>query len=109
MKSSFGKNESAYKNVYKLIDNTGVSIGAVCGGKISATGTSSAFGNYAIVDVGLGLSLVYSNLSSLDVSDGDFIAAGDVIGKSGHISSDSEGFSLTLVFDGIILDPNVLF
>lgn len=109
LKSSFGKKESAYKNVYELINDTGVSIGAVCGGKVSTTGTSSAFGNYAIVDVGLGLSLVYSNLSSLDVSDGDFIAAGEVIGKSGHISNDSEGFSLTLVFDGIILDPNVLF
>ena len=109
LKSFFGENEYAYKNTYEFLSGSGASVNAICGGKVSKIGESSLLGNYAVIDVGLGLSLIYSNLSSLDVSEGDFMAAGGIVGKTGYVSNSTEGFSLILIFDGTILDPNVLF
>ena len=98
-----------YCNTYKYSGVNSALVSAVCGGKVTEVGSSHSLGNYAVVDIGLGLSLVYSDMSVTDDSVGDLLSVGDPLGKVGVISENTSGFSLMLIFDGAVLDPNVLF
>ncbi len=110
LSDTFGENHTSYYSfMNEYSGGVGTSVASVCGGKVLSVGNSSSLGNYAVVDIGLGLSLVYSNLSCIDVSEGDFLAANENIGKTGNLRLGGNGFGLLLVFDGIILDPNLLF
>ena len=112
LKQGFGETVGkyyAYQNRYEYSESKGISVASVSGGRVSSVGSSAALGNYAVVDIGLGLSLIYSDLHCVDVSVGELVAVGDNLGKTGVLSDGGEGFSLMLVFDGRILDPNILF
>ena len=98
-----------YKNKYECSDGARISVSAVSGGRVSFVGSSASLGNFAVVDVGLGLSLIYSDFSCVDVSVGELVAVGDSLGKTGTLANNSSGFSLMLVFDGQILNPSILF
>ena len=112
-KFSFGDNINdgeyySYSNEYTYSKGYGASVSSVCGGKVAFVSSSESLGNFVSVDIGLGLSLVYSNLSYVDVKAGDYLAVGDVIGKTGELNDKSEGFSLFLLYDGIFLNANAL-
>lgn len=99
----------SYRRAYTTSGGVGIDVLALSGGTVSRIGEGEELGKYAVVDVGLGLSVIYSNLSSTDVSVGDVLATGDVIGKSGHIPRGEIGFSLILWYNDNLFEPELLF
>ena len=99
----------SYRRVYTTPNGMGADIFALSGGMVSYIGNNEELGKYAVVDIGLGLSVIYSNLSNVDVSVGDILAAGQIIGKSGDVPRGGEGFSLTLWYNGNLFDSELLF
>ncbi|MGN0142981.1 MAG: murein hydrolase activator EnvC family protein [Roseburia sp.] len=87
--SDFGPRESPTSGA--STNHKGIDIGAAYGadivaaadGTVKAATYSSACGNYVMIDHGGGLYTVYMHASSLCVSVGDVVAAGDVIAKVG--------------------------
>ena len=63
--------------------SAGADIIAAADGTVTAASYSSAAGNYVMIDHGGGLSTVYMHASSLLVSPGQTVSAGDVIAKVG--------------------------
>lgn len=63
--------------------SAGADIIAAADGTVTAASYSSAAGNYVMIDHGGGLYTVYMHASSLLVSPGQTVAAGDVIAKVG--------------------------
>ena len=63
--------------------SAGADIIAAADGTVTAASYSSAAGNYVMIDPGGGLSTVYMHASSLLVSPGQTVSAGDVIAKVG--------------------------
>lgn len=63
--------------------SAGVDIIAAADGTVTAASYSSAAGNYVMIDHGGGLYTVYMHASSLLVSPGQTVSAGDVIAKVG--------------------------
>ncbi len=61
----------------------GSDIYAVMGGRVVAATTTAYAGNVVAVDHGYGLISWYHNLSEISVANGDIVAKGDVLGKSG--------------------------
>lgn len=84
--------EREYPRCRELSSNhKGIDIGASAGadiiaaadGTVTAASYSSAAGNYVMIDHGGGLYTVYMHASSLLVSPGQTVSAGDVIAKVG--------------------------
>ncbi len=87
----------------------GMSVKALIGGKIIYSGENQHFGKYAVCDLGAGLRIWYCNLSVIDVSEGDYLAAGDIVGKSGTLlDEENEGFTLILTCQDQILNAEYL-
>ena len=63
--------------------SAGADIIAAADGTVTAASYSSAAGNYVMIDHGGGLYTVYMHASSLLVSPGQTVSAGDVIAKVG--------------------------
>jgi murein DD-endopeptidase MepM/ murein hydrolase activator NlpD len=53
-------------------------------GKIAMVDSVGIYGNTVIIDHGFGIFSMYSHLSSTDVSKGQMVAKGDIIGKTGR-------------------------
>ena len=69
-----------YGSVFYLYN---VPVEAAADGTVTAASYSSAAGNYVMIDHGGGLYTVYMHASSLLVSPGQTVSAGDVIAKVG--------------------------
>lgn len=52
--------------------------------KAAEEGFNGGLGNYIVLDHGSGVSTVYAHLSSITVSEGQAVRAGDVIGHTGR-------------------------
>ena len=87
--SDYGTRVSAMSGAssnHKGIDigaSSGADIIAAADGTVTAASYSSAAGNYVMIDHGGGLYTVYMHASSLLVSPGQTVSAGDVIAKVG--------------------------
>ena len=62
---------------------SGTPINAPLDGIVTATGDYYFNGNTVIVDHGQGLISLYCHLSEIDVSEGQSVATGDLLGKVG--------------------------
>ena len=70
---------------------TGTPVLAAMDGKISrVVSLVSGYGTHIIIDHGNGLQTVYAHLSRINVSFGDFVREGQIIGRSGN-SGNSTG------------------
>lgn len=99
---------TAFGNGY-VSQSDGQSVGAICGGKVIATGNCDALGNYIVVDHGLELLSWYCHLSDFDSFEGKTLALGDSVGKSGKLGSDGkDGFLLLITLNGELLDPSAI-
>ena len=97
---------SAYYSEYASINGYGTSCTAITGGKVVYTGSNELLGSYAVIDVGLGLRVWYCRLSVVDVSVGEYVTSGEVIGKCGYLSKDTgNGFRLMLTYGDTVLCP----
>ena len=64
--------------------STGTNVYAANGGTVTTSGYSSAWGNYIIINHGGGYTTLYAHLSRRNVSKGQTVKQGTIIGKSGN-------------------------
>jgi murein DD-endopeptidase MepM/ murein hydrolase activator NlpD len=68
---------------YDLATTAGAPITAANSGRVLHAGELGIYGNCVIVDHGMGLVTLYGHLSSIEVGEGDAVARGAVLGRSG--------------------------
>lgn len=73
--------------------DTGTPIYAANGGKVTQAGRESGYGNYTCIDHGGGFETCYAHQSSMAVSVGSTVQAGDQIGRAGNTGA-SQGAHL---------------
>ena len=110
--SSFGKNNGSgnapFCDTYVCKDTRGASVGALMGGRVIAVG---ALGDskFVAVDSGLGIRTWYLYLSAADVSVGDTVSAGNVIGKAGELADEAkDGFRVAVSYNDTFIDPDFI-
>ncbi|BBD07274.1 M23 family metallopeptidase [Desulfovibrio ferrophilus] len=84
----------------------GTPIKAVAPGEVVLTGSHYFSGNVVYVDHGLGVVSVYCHLSAIDVAEGQFVSAGQVLGKvgsTGRVTGPHLHFGLSVL--GQYVDP----
>lgn len=83
-------------NIYAAQSGTVISVVNYCThnvGKWYSCGCGGGYGNYIVIDHGGGLSTLYAHCGSINVSNGDHVKKGDVIGHVGSTGW-STGFHL---------------
>ena len=70
-----------------IANKVGTSILAYAGGTVTKTGWTNSYGNYIVIDHGGGLETYYIHLSGFDVSVGDSVSGGQLIGRMGKTGS----------------------
>ncbi len=70
-----------------IANKVGTSINAYADGTVTKTGWTDSYGNYIIIDHGGGLETYYIHLSGFDVSEGDSVTTGQLIGRMGKTGS----------------------
>lgn len=89
----FGNPDSGYGLGYHtgvdLQGNTGDPVHAAHGGTVIIGGAGAAYGNHVVIDHGDGMYTLYAHLSEIDVSSGQTVSAGDVIGLVGSSGNSS--------------------
>ena len=78
-------------------------------GVVLKTGYATHLGNFAVIDHGGGLLTWYCNLSDFDVREGDAVAKGEAIGKSGEcLLLDGNGVLILCSIKGTLVDPSLI-
>ncbi len=87
-------------------DGTAAAVRALNHGIVIQTGSSSALGNYVVVEHGCGLRTWYCHLSRIDVSTGDVVQKGLTLGQSGTGGlSTQNGFLLLCTVNQTLINP----
>lgn len=81
--SEFGKRWGRNHNGVDIAAKTGTYIYAPCSGKVVFADTKSGYGNYVIIDHGNGYETTYAHMNSINVSLGQKVSVGDVVGTVG--------------------------
>lgn len=84
--SGFGPRKLFGRKFHKGIDidlETGDAVKAAMGGKVRIARYSSGYGNFVVISHQGGLETLYGHMSELQVSEGQLVDAGDVIGLGG--------------------------
>lgn len=94
-------------NEYSLSNSSVLAIGS---GKVVKTGYNAYLGNYVVVSHGAGLATWYAHLSNFDVSEGDYVLRGEIVGKTGKTGfAYSNGFLLlATVYDRFVSLDDIL-
>lgn len=78
-------------------------------GVVLKTGRTTHLGNFAVIDHGGGLLTWYCNLSDFDVREGDIVAKGEAIGKSGeNLLLGGNGVLILCSIKGTLVDPSLI-
>ncbi|MDN7121379.1 M23 family metallopeptidase [Nocardioides sp. ChNu-153] len=89
----FGQAESYYASGYHtgldFAAPSGTPIRAVAGGRVTETGYAGSYGNKTVITLEDGTEMWYAHQSSISVSSGTEVAAGDVIGYVGSTGNSS--------------------
>ncbi len=103
------KNLLALGNFYESTKGNGVNVHAANSGIVTYKGYLQHLGNIVVVDHGLGLCSWYCNLSDTDVTIGDIVAKGELVGKSGEstLASSNGVLILCSVYDTFI-NPDLI-
>ena len=100
---------SALGNAYFSTTSGGRRVLAANIGVVVKTGYATHLGNFAVIDHGGGLMTWYCNLGDLDVREGDAVAKGEVIGKSGEsLLLDGNGVLILCTVNGSFVDPSLI-
>lgn len=102
----------------KILPHTGTDIGAQSGapvtaaasGKVSFAGVNGGYGNCIILEHGDGISTLYAHLSSINVSSGESVAQGALIGRVGSTgNSTGPHLHFEIIIDGTPVNPMQFF
>jgi murein DD-endopeptidase MepM/ murein hydrolase activator NlpD len=75
-------------------------------GRVLFAGPLGIYGNCVLLDHGLGLSSLYGHLSRIDVSEGDEVERGDVLGLSGSTGlAGGDHLHFAILVGGVYVDP----
>ena len=98
---------STLGNRYTKNDETNFAVTAFNNGKVIYTGSCAYLGNFVVIEHGLGFRTWYCNLSSINVTVGEYVVSGEQIGRSGtHFADSSDGFLLICSYYDIIIDSD---
>lgn len=102
---TYSDGRRSYHHGTDLASPTGTPVAAAAPGVVRKAGWQHIFGNAVMVDHGQGVSTSYNHLSAVDVTVGQEVAAGDVVGKVGS-TGQSTGPHLhwAVVVDGVAVD-----
>lgn len=90
-----------------LAADYGTAIYAAYNGVVASAGYNSSMGNYVMINHGGGLYTIYMHASSLCVSEGDTVTAGQTIARVGSTGvSTGNHLHFTVRKDGAYVDPN---
>lgn len=88
----------------------GTAVGAAGAGKVTTAGWYGGYGNTVILDHSNGLETLYAHLSSIMVSVGQMVAAGQTIGLVGSTgNSTGPHLHFGIYKDGVAIDPGALW
>ena len=89
-----------------LLDDYGEPVRAAAGGTVIAAGPSGGYGNMVEVDHGSGISTRYGHLSQIEVTSGQTIASGAILGRVGSTGrSTGAHLHYEVRADGEAVDP----
>jgi murein DD-endopeptidase MepM/ murein hydrolase activator NlpD len=81
-------------------------ITAANAGRVVYAGDLGIYGNTVLIDHGLGLATLYGHLSSVDVSEGDRVEAGQTLGLSGATGlAGGDHLHFAILVGGHYVDP----
>lgn len=107
--SRFGNRESIRSYAHRGLDiaaATGTPIKAAAGGTVTTAGYNSSYGYMIIISHGNGVETVYGHCSQLNVSKGQTVTQGQVIGKVGSTgNSTGPHLHLEVRVNGQLYDP----
>lgn len=102
----------------KLRPHTGTDIGAqygadiiaAAGGTVKFAGWNGGYGNCAIIDHGGGMSTLYAHMSSINVSVGQYVSAGALVGRVGSTgNSTGPHLHFEILVNGTAVNPMQYF
>ena len=84
----------------------GTNVYAMNNGIVSFARKTTIYGNMVVIDHGLGLQTLYAHLSKLDVTEGQTVARGQIIGLSGQTGyAEQPHLHVSVKISGISVDP----
>jgi len=102
-----------YKTIgaeFRFGENLGVGVPVLNNGKVIRTGYNARLGNFVIVSHGAGLATWYTHLSITDVTEGQYVAKGEIVGKTGNSGLSSEDNVMIVATVGdVFIDATHLF
>jgi murein DD-endopeptidase MepM/ murein hydrolase activator NlpD len=100
------KNSEAIHFGYDLASTAAAPITAANSGRVVSADDLGIYGNCVLIDHGLGLATLYGHLSRVDVSAGDDVAKGDVLGLSGATGlAGGDHLHFAILVGGVYVDP----
>ncbi len=94
-------------NEYYSTNGKCISVRTLNIGAVIECGSCDYLGNYVVLEHGAGLRTWYCGLGSIDVSCGDILEAGDIVGKSGNsLLTSTEGFFLMCTVYDTVISPD---
>ncbi|MDO4433388.1 MAG: peptidoglycan DD-metalloendopeptidase family protein [Alysiella sp.] len=81
-------------------------VNSIAAGKVSYAAPLTGYGNTIIIDHGEGYMSVYSGLSSIAISNGSHVKAGQTIGNSGKLPAGEEGLYFELRHRNQAMNPS---
>ncbi|PIY08584.1 MAG: peptidase M23 [Flexibacter sp. CG_4_10_14_3_um_filter_32_15] len=108
--SNFGYRRYRWHHGTDLDLDTGDPIYAVFDGIIRVKKYGRGFGNHIVIRHNNGLETVYGHLSATDVEVGDYVKAGQLIGKGGSTGrSTGPHLHFEMRYEGNSIDPAIIF
>lgn len=99
-----------YHSGIDVAANSGTAILAADGGTVQTAVYSSSYGNYVVINHGNGYTTLYAHQSSMAVSAGDVVTAGQVIGYVGSTGwSTGPHLHFEISYNGDRVDPESFF
>lgn len=100
---------TALGNAYISSGDGGKSVRSANVGVVLSLGYCAHLGNYVVVDHGLGILTWYCNLSDFSVHEGDVLAKGDTLGRSGeNLLLGEDGVLILCSIMGTLINPTEL-
>ena len=89
-----------------LLQPYGSDIRATAAGRVVHAGFAGGYGDMVEIDHGFGLATLYGHMSEIDVSEGQVVAAGDLLGRLGSTGrSTGPHLHYEVRVDGEPVDP----